>query len=227
MNQINTWAELFSHSTFFFLQKNKELTPELEKLLSRLVYKNIDHFHPERKNEFLLGRLCASKAFEKHFSKEQLSILSNVDRAPIWPVGVVGSITHNASWVGACVSEQKLLLGVGIDFELMGRVKLEISRHVLTSEDLKEHDSLNAVELLTIIFSAKESLYKALYPIVQSYFGFNSAAVKEIDVTKGIFKIELVKQISLEFGPLKRFYFEGKFRVSDGTCLTVIEIPLK
>lgn len=98
------------------------------------------------------------------------------------------SISHNQFWVGSAVSKSKSLLGVGIDFEVIGRAKLELSRYIRSSEDLKTHQFLNENELLTLIFSAKESLYKALYPTAKCFFGFETAAINEIDVSNGTFK---------------------------------------
>lgn len=225
MNSNETWSSLFKHSSFFCLKKDEELSIPLKDLLSRLDYQNIENFHPNRQTEFLLGRICASKAHEIHFGAELLSLPINSNRSPDWPEEVIGSITHNQIWVGATVSKSKSLLGVGIDFEVMGRTKLELARYIRSAEDLKAHQSLNDNELLTIIFSAKESLYKALYPTVKSFFGFEAAAVREIDVSNGTFKIDLISQISSLLGPSGRFQFEGRFKVVGSSCLTVLEIP--
>ena len=69
MNPIETWSSLFSHSSFFCIKKNEELTASLLHLHSRLDYKNIEYFHQSRKKEFLLRRLCASRAHHLHFGK--------------------------------------------------------------------------------------------------------------------------------------------------------------
>ncbi len=126
--------------------------------------------------------------------------------------------------MGAVVSDSKNLIGVGIDFEVVGRARPELTRYITNSQDLMVHQSLNQEELLTIIFSAKESLYKALYPIVKKFFGFESAALREIDCGKGEFTIDLITQISEDFGPEKRFQFKGRFLISSQNCLTVLEI---
>jgi enterobactin synthetase component D len=225
MNSISIWSSLFKHSSFFGYQKSDVLDSSLKKLLSELDYQNIDHFHPKRKDEFLLGRLCASKAHELHFGSVLLSLPVAENRSPLWPKEVIGSITHNQFWVGAAVAKSNSLLGVGIDFEVMGRTKLEISRYVRTPKDLISHASLSDIELLTIIFSAKESLYKALHPSVKCFFGFETAAVTEIDLISGTFKIDLISDISKAYGPSGRAHFEGQVKIIDKSCLTVLEIP--
>ncbi|MDO9181796.1 MAG: 4'-phosphopantetheinyl transferase superfamily protein, partial [Bacteriovorax sp.] len=153
-----------------------------------------------------------------------LSLPISESRAPLWPVDIVGSITHNHSLVGAAVSKNTELLGVGIDFEVMDRVKCEMGRYICGPQDLKSHADLSDTEILTLIFSAKESLYKALYPSVNCFFGFNAAAVKEINFLEGSFIIELVSQINLNFGPSGRSQFQGRFLIQDNNCLTVLEI---
>jgi 4'-phosphopantetheinyl transferase EntD len=148
----------------------------------------------------------------------------SVDRAPVWPPGVIGSISHNQLLAGAAVAKSTSLIGIGIDLEVMGRVKGELARFIRTPEDLKTHNSYNESELLTIIFSAKESLYKALYPIVKCFFGFEAAAVREVDHLNCTFKIDLLKNLSDSLGPSGRFQFEGHFKIIEKNCLTVLEI---
>ena len=225
MNSSETWSSLFNHSSFFCLLKNEKRTLSEDDILSRLNYPQIDNFHPDRKNEFLLGRLCASKAHQIRSGEELLSLPINLNRSPEWPTEVIGSITHNQYWVGAAVSESKSLLGIGIDFEVLGRTKMALGRYIRSTEDLKTHQSLNECELLTIIFSAKESLYKALYPTAKCYFGFDAAAVREINLSSGIFKIDLISEIAPLLGPTGKFHFEGRLKIIGKNCLTVLEIP--
>ena len=226
---MNSFSSLFLQSSFFCLPKDKVQSASLLDLQNRLQNHDIDNFHPSRKKEFLLGRVCASKAYELYFGSELLTLPTAADRSPVWPKEVIGSITHNQNWVGAAVSSSQKLLGIGIDLEVIGRAKLELSRYIRSSKDLLTHQSLNSNELLTLIFSAKESLYKALYPHVKCFFGFEAAAVTNIDMAKGIFQIVLVKDISPLYGPSGpngRFQFEGRFIIVEGNCLTVLEIPI-
>lgn len=222
----NPWSDLFSKSSFFALNKEEGLTPDLQTEFSALTYDSvINKYHPKRKEEFLLGRLCAAKAFFERTTQPLYDLKNNADRSPAWPAGVVGTISHNEFWVGAAVAKETDLLGIGMDFEVMGRAKLELGRHIRSAEDLLFHPSLSDEELLTLIFSAKESLYKALYPQVKKFFGFEDAAVTEIDLDNGRFVINLLSDLNLNFGPKSRFSFEGRFTINNKTCLTVLEIP--
>lgn len=224
MNPISL-SKLFSRSSFFAINKEEDLAPELKSLLAKIIYDPaVQGFHPNRKNEFLLGRVCASKAYEDCIGRELLSLPADKDRSPQWPSDVVGTISHNQHWVGAAVAKKSELLGIGMDFETMGRAKMELSSHIRSNEDLLKHSKLSDEELLTIIFSSKESLYKALYPSVKKFFGFQDAALREVDLDNGLFIIDLLNDLSLNFGPKSRHTFQGRFTIDNENCLTLLEI---
>ncbi|QDK40843.1 4-phosphopantetheinyl transferase [Bacteriovorax stolpii] len=221
----NPWSHLFLRSSFFALKKEEDLDTSLKIEHSKLQYDSaVNGFHPKRKDEFLLGRLCAAKAFYECTKQPLYDLKNNPDRSPAWPSGVVGTISHNEFWVGAAVAKDTDLLGVGMDFEVMGRTKLELAKQIRSGGDLLSHPQLSDEELLTLIFSAKESLYKALYPQVKKFFGFEDASVTKIDLDNGTFVINLISDLNLNFGPKSRFSFEGRFTVDNKTCLTVLEL---
>lgn len=216
---------LFKHSTFFALKRDDELSSEQREIYSQLVFPEaISKHHPNRKEEFKLGRLCASLAHLKLKGVALNEIPIGTKREPIFPASIVGSISHTKEWIGAVVSDSKELVGVGLDFEKMGRAKQELTRYISTDNDITEVDGLSEEEILTLIFSAKESLYKALYPSVKIFFGFDSAAVTKIDTQSKTFTIELLTQLSSEFGPNGRSSFTGRFCCDSQTCLTAIEV---
>jgi enterobactin synthetase component D len=183
-----------------------------------------ERFHPDRRHEYILGRVCASKAYEMCTGSELLSLTILPSRAPQWPQNVVGSISHDLNFVGAAVATKLDLLAIGIDFEVVGRTKPEVASRICNDEDIQTHHILSSAELLTVIFSAKESLYKALHPIVNVFFGFEAAAVREIDLQAKTFAIELLEPLSSRFS--KHHRFDGRFIIEQGSCLTVIEVPI-
>jgi 4'-phosphopantetheinyl transferase EntD len=226
MNSVHC-SKLFNSSTFFIIKKSDILSLELENLKKKIFIPDTVHsYHPEKLKDYQLGRLCAAKAFQM-YSNDTISCLdlpSNSDRSPKWPDGIVGSISHSKDYVAAVVSNASDLAGIGIDLEIMGRAKLELTAHLKTSKDLIFHPDFSDKELLTLIFSAKESLYKALYPIVKQFFGFEAAAITHINFSQSTFTCELLKDLSAEFGPHSRSVFEGRFYLEDNHCLTAIEV---
>lgn len=225
MNNKDTWSKLFSKSSFFAISKEEELDNDLKTLQSQIIYdQKVDGFHPNRRDEFLLGRVCASKAYQQCIGHELLSLPVNADRSPQWPGDVVGTISHNQYWIGAAVAKSSELIGLGMDFEVMGRTKLELGKQIRTAEDIKKHPKLSDEELLTVIFSCKESLYKALYPSVKKFFGFEDAALRMLDLDNGIFTIDLLTQLSLKFGISSHQSFTGRIALDGRNCLTVLEV---
>ena len=225
MEAHTQWLNLFKKSSFFCLNKEEELDGELKTLQSKIHYDQaVDGFHPNRKQEFLLGRVCASKAYELCTGESLLKLTPNKDRSPAWPPTVVGTISHNQYWVGAAVAKKSKLLGIGMDFEVMGRTKISLSSQIRSPGDIKSLGSFSEEELLTLIFSCKESLYKALHPNVKIFFGFEDAAVTRINLETHTFEITLLTQIGPNFGPSGRSRFEGRFTIFNDSCLTVLEI---
>lgn len=225
MKKLNVWNELFRKAAFNCLDRRAELSHDLVIFSQQIIHPEaVNTYHPERKKEFIMGRVCASQSFKECFGEDLLNLPVNSDRSPAWPSVAVGSISHNKHWAGAAVAKNTDLIGLGIDFEIIGRAKPEISSHIKTGHDLVNHPALSEEELLTLIFSSKESLYKALYPIIKKFFGFQDAALREVDSDNGSFVIELLTNLSDSFGPASRHVFHGRFAVNEDSCLTVLEI---
>ncbi len=225
MNNISELTQYFTNSTFFIVKRDEFVSPEIQSIISKLLISpSTEKYHPKRKNEYLLGRYCAYKAVQIFNGTELLSLNSNDDRTPNWPPDLIGSISHSNEYVCAAIADKTKVRCLGLDIELLGRTKIELARHILTANDLKEHTHFSAEELLTFIFSAKESLYKALYPEVKKFFGFDYAYVSEIDFKNQTFKIFLTKSLNSEFGPQNRNSFEGRFALFEGSLLTILEI---
>lgn len=222
---MDRFSKLFNKASFFYIKKDQELSIDLNDLSERIILpQETQRFHPNRLNEFILGRVCAAKAYEVSMGTQLLSLPSLPSRAPQWPSGVVGSISHDQNFIAAAVASKKDLLAIGIDFEVIARTKPELSSRICNEQDLKTHAELNDAELLTVIFSAKESLYKALHPLVNMFFGFEAAVVREINLQNNTFIIDLLEPLTARFSPDNQFRFQGKFILEQGSCLTVIEI---
>ena len=72
---------------------------------------------------------------------------------------------------------QKKILAVGIDLECAGRTLSEAAwQHILSDEDARRLAGIADPRLQLVVFSAKESLYKALYPLCGEFFGFHDAS---------------------------------------------------
>ena len=135
----------------------------------------------KRPAEFTLGRIYAHGALSR-FGLESEPILRNPEtREPCWPDSIWGSITHSAGFAAVAVGLKKEIKGIGIDLESFSRsVDLKIRRHVCVDSELEWLESLptkQANHALRIIFSAKESIFKCIYPGTKTHLSFKDAAV--------------------------------------------------
>jgi enterobactin synthetase component D len=102
------------------------------------------------------------------------------DRAPQWPAGSLGSITHSQGIAEVMVADARHWLTVGLDTEqwLSAERAARLCRELLTHEEREQLEGLSPIQRanrITLIFSAKESLFKALYPITGKRFYFHDA----------------------------------------------------
>lgn len=177
----------------------------------------------KRKAEFLAGRYCASLAVKKKLGV-YYQILSGTNKEPLWPRSIIGSISHSSNKAIAAIGLQEDYSYIGLDYEpiMSSETFINTLAYIVCPGEMhKLSDSLNNhLELLTLIFSAKESLYKALYPHIQCYFDFQDAQLIELDILKGHFKIELVTTIHERYS--SGMQFNGLFSFIDHHVLTMI-----
>ncbi len=180
----------------------------------------------KRQAEFLAGRLCAREALQSLTGTPYVPTVGE-DRAPQWPRGVVGSITHGAGWAGVVVARQREWCGLGLDIERMLVCERadRLAGEILTPSELEAFASLGdheRAELVTRTFSLKESLFKALYPLVKQRFYFQDAEVLEA-TPGGLARLRLLIDLSQTWrnGAL----VEGQFACFDGYLLSLVSIP--
>ena len=148
----------------------------------------------ERRQEFCTGRTCALAALEE-LGISLPSIGRNGDRTPNWPAGTVGSITHCKNLCAAAVSPMSATRCLGIDAEVNEPLSLDllerISSHAEQQELRSAQRHAGALRFTgRTLFSAKESAYKALFPIVGIHFGFEDVELR-LDVDDGNFRLVL------------------------------------
>lgn len=127
---------------------------------------------PNRRLEFAAGRLAARDAMgQLGFAASPVPMAS--DRAPIWPEGLIGSITHSAGLALACVAQARDVAALGIDLEPDEALEKDLVSTILTPEEaeaIPEEDARAA-------FCAKEAVYKALYPLTGEIWDFDAVGL--------------------------------------------------
>lgn len=212
-----------------------ELFPEEEALLGRAVEK--------RRREFTTARGCAREALGQ-LGFAAAPILTGERGEPCWPEGVVGSITHCDGYRACAVARGERLATIGIDAEpnaplppgLLGDIAMPEERPAL--QQLEQGADGAAVHWDRLLFSAKESVYKAWFPLAKRWLGFEDA-VLSIDPESGRFTARLlVDGPQLRGGPLSAFTgpwmtcdgdgrlsgFVGRWMACDGILITAIAV---
>jgi enterobactin synthetase component D len=140
---------------------------------------------PKRQAEFLAGRyLCqVLLRHSKLFQAQPPQIYPGELRAPLWPAPTMGSISHHKhmAYVALLTRSAAKTQFVGIDTELWlddtQTNHIGASIHLPIEQQRLISVGFSAAQATTLIFSAKEALFKAICPFVQAYFGFESAEV--------------------------------------------------
>jgi enterobactin synthetase component D len=156
---------------------------------------------PKRRAEFLAGRIAAGGALAL-IGQSATNIPIGDMRAPVWPPGVVGSISHSDHFaIGAALpaSEHR---GLGIDIERVVSEEIadSLSGSVVTTREKLIFSAaapeLTRSQILTIAFSAKESIFKAISLHLGYYIDFNSVEIYELDKYRGIIFIKTLNRLS-------------------------------
>ncbi len=155
----------------------QDAPPDVLEAERSLIIKAVE----KRRREFSAGRYCARQAL-RALGFEDTPIMHDQNGAPLWPQGIVGSITHSTTHAAAAVAQDSRLRGLGIDMETVSRVSPAIKNKILTEPEkttLQRHpDPAEQQRLLALLFSAKESIYKCLHPLLQCRIGFEDARIE-------------------------------------------------
>jgi enterobactin synthetase component D len=209
-------ARSFSPSAF--AQAGLELPP----LIARSVTK--------RQREFYFGRLCAREAM-KRLGAGVADVHIGADREPVWPAGLVGSISHTRNSATAVAASDRKCAGIGIDLELL--VELDQVNSILpvvAGADevavVRSATKYDAAQALTLIFSAKEAFFKASYQAVRYFFDFSVASVVEVDANAKV--VYLMLNSALERGFPAGAIFPVHYEILDDgsvftACIRLVE----
>jgi 4'-phosphopantetheinyl transferase EntD len=155
-----------------------------------------------RLRELRAGRACAGAAL-RQLGYPSFIVRAGEDRAPIWPRDVVGSITHSSQYCAAVAAPRATVEGLGIDCEVVGIYDENVWRRIYLPREVESFcGEADFCEVSYLIFSAKESVYKAIYPSVRRFVDY--------------LEVEIV------FGPEGRFGVRGSDR-----CIDAVVSPIE
>lgn len=191
-----------------------ELFPEEQRSMGRAVEK--------RRREFVTGRACARQALEG-LGIAPVAIPSGEGGEPIWPSGVVGSISHCQGYRACAVARADDVRSLGVDAEVDEPLPDGVLEQVAFGrERAMVADPSAGVYLDRLLFSAKEAIYKAWFPLAQRWLGFEDVELT-IDVPGDAFRGQL-----LVLGPtvdgVRLTEFSGRWCAEDGIVAAAVVV---
>jgi 4'-phosphopantetheinyl transferase EntD len=185
----------------------------------------IERAVPKRQAEYRTARHCARRALGE-LGLPPAPILSGPKREPLWPTGVVGSLTHCAGYRAAAVAHWDRVRSVGIDAEPHAVLPDGVLEQVASESERADLRTLDGslggtVHADRVLFCAKEAIYKAWYPLARRWLGFEEADVRiEPD---GAFRARLlVAGPVVDGAELTRL--RGRWLVADGLIIAAVTL---
>jgi 4'-phosphopantetheinyl transferase EntD len=181
----------------------------------------------KRRREFSTARFCARAALAK-LGLPPVPIVPGLRGAPQWPAGVVGSITHCAGYRAAAVARTGDVVTIGLDAEPHDALPDGVLSHVANTEELAWLAALGAtspdVSWERVLFSAKESVYKAWFPLTRRCISFEDSSIS-IDPTRGTFSARVLESSDHSARDSGRpAGFTGRWLVRNGLIVTAIVV---
>ncbi len=175
-----------------------------------------------RKREFSAGRAIA-KTLLKKYGIKNYPVLSGTNREPVWPKGVIGSISHCDDFCFVAIAQEKNYKSIGIDIEKLTPIEPDIEEYVCTEAERKwiqEQNYEKKLMLSKLIFCAKESAFKCCFPIVQKYIDFLSVVVS-CDLKYHLFTVNMIDVRSNKFEALVISEIKGLFYYFENYIVTI------
>lgn len=206
------WEKILGNGSFWV----EEVTPSIEGLYPQeMPY--IERMALPRQHEFACGRYCAHRALEKLGRKGE-AVLRDEDGAPIWPEGVVGSITHSRGTCVAVVEEHHRLGGIGIDIESVSRCTANLLSFYAQPHEMsalqKSDANLSSDQCRALLFSAKEAAFKSFRSMPGRVGGLKSIQLEWLE--DGEFRVSNVAE-----GRTRGRYFFAEGRVGAAVFVDV------
>lgn len=161
-------------------------------------------FSGKRIGDFVLGRYNAVKALQTLGVPRQ-PIPMGSSREPLWPGGVIGSISHTENLAGAIVASDQAYGGLGLDIEHIQKLD-DIASQFCTGPELAYHREFPAeTEYLNVVFGAKEAIYKCVWPAVRCFISFQDVRVA-LDMNRNRFHIAWHSAVGPELDRVHGFW---------------------
>jgi 4'-phosphopantetheinyl transferase EntD len=207
--EVVAWAETRED------RLGEELFPSERRALGRAV--------DRRRREFVTGRACAREALGG-LGVPASAIVSGAHGEPQWPAGIVGSITHCAGYRAAAVARTATIVALGIDAEPNAPLPDGVFGDVVHGAE-RDLVGDGHVDVGRLVFSAKEAIYKAWFPLTGRPLGFEDVALS-LDVAGRTFRAALLVDGPI-VGGVRLTELHGRWAVQDGVIGTAVAVPAR
>ena len=188
------------------------------------------HKSTAKRYEHYATRVVAAQLLEAQGAVDAFASRgADADRAPQWPPGFVGSITHSARFAAVAVMPQSMARAVGIDAEgiLTADQQLLVRQFCAVDDELdallRGASSLSEAQILTLCFSAKEAVFKCLYPLVKRYFDFTCVRIVAVDEAMNLLSIQVLDAEIARYADAS--VLTGSFQFAEGHVFTAFRVP--
>jgi 4'-phosphopantetheinyl transferase EntD len=173
-----------------------------------------------RRLEFTTVRTCARTALAA-LGHPAAPLLPGERGAPGWPAGIVGSMTHCTAYRAAAVADVREVATLGIDAEPAAELPDGVLVAVARPEERAMLQDLPAgLPWDRVLFSAKESVYKAWFPVARRFLDFTDASL--VLGTDGAFTVRLLVP-----APPLLTDLTGRWVVAHGVVATAVVVPVR
>lgn len=178
---------------------------------------------PRRRVEFATGRSCARRALSA-LGQPPRSILPGSHREPLWPDGFVGSITHCSGYCAAAVARVEEIATIGVDAEIDEPLPPSILDKIALPGELEWMRARTGDGMCwdRLLFSAKESVFKAWFPLMRRWLGFEAVRVRFDPATQTFCASFLDERPVIDGRSVTAF--EGRYRVCGTHVLTAVTL---
>lgn len=136
-----------------------------------IVPPEVQMARPKRRADYIAGRRCAAAAIQRLTGRDAI-VPRDPRGAPRWPEGLSGSISHADGHAIAVVAHASRYRAIGVDIErlLTASQAGALASSIMTPAERDRLADRPLASTVTLAFSLKEALFKALHPLTGTMF---------------------------------------------------------
>lgn len=177
----------------------------------------------KRRAHWLASRIAVRCAMTQ-LGIDDFVLQNHVDRSPRWPAGVSASLSHTEGRALVVFSQEERLLGIDVEQRMSPQIAEEVADTLVSASEMSllRYSRLDFASAVTLTFSLKESLYKAVWPRCQELMDFHQAEVIELDSRRGVARLRMSEEIAPFVGGRT---FIAAFRQCGDEITTLVAAP--